>query len=74
MNGIGWGNVGGEEVVVTVGEGGKVVVWQPQHNAFQLHTLPHSPELTVVEVNPKDRSQALIAASKDIALVNLKSK
>lgn len=73
VNGICWGNVGGEEVVVTVGEGGRVVVWQPQHNAFQVHTLPQSPELTVVEVNPKDRSQALVAANKNIALVNLKT-
>lgn len=73
MNGISWGNVGEEEVVVTVGEGGRMVVWQPQHNAFQVHTLPQSPELTVVEVNPKDRSQALVAANKNIALVNLKS-
>lgn len=74
VNGICWGNIDEEEVVVTVGGGGRVVVWQPQHSAHQTHTLPQSPELTVVEVNPKDRGQALVATTKDIALLNLKSE
>ncbi|MPC23580.1 hypothetical protein E2C01_016637 [Portunus trituberculatus] len=74
VNGICWGNVDEEEVVVTVGGGGRVVVWQPQHSAHQRHTLPQTPELTAVEVNPKDRCQALVAATKDIALLNLKSE
>lgn len=73
VNGICWGSVDKEEVVVTVGGGGRVVVWQPQHSAYQTHTLPQTPELTVVEVNPKDRGQALVAATKEIALVNLKN-
>lgn len=73
-NGICWGNIGEEEVVVTVGEGGLVVLWYPQHNTTKIHTLPQSPELTLIETNPKDRSQALVAANKDIALINLKSE
>lgn len=60
--------------MVTVGGGGRVVVWQPQHSACQTHTIYQTPELTVVEVNPKDRSQALVATAKEIALVNLKSE
>ncbi|KAG0727047.1 Gem-associated protein 5 [Chionoecetes opilio] len=73
VNDVCWGTVDDELVVVTVGGGGRVVVWQPQHSVYQVHTLPQASELTVVEVNPKDRSQALVAATKDIALVNLKS-
>nr|XP_053639247.1 gem-associated protein 5-like isoform X1 [Cherax quadricarinatus]XP_053639248.1 gem-associated protein 5-like isoform X1 [Cherax quadricarinatus] len=72
VNGICWGSIGGEEVVVTVGCGGRMVVWQARHGVTRVHTLHQFSELTLVEANPKEPSQVLIAAEQDIALVSLK--
>ncbi|XP_045601247.2 gem-associated protein 5 isoform X1 [Procambarus clarkii] len=72
VNGICWGSIGGEEVVVTVSSGGRMVVWQARHGATRIHTIREFSELTLVEINPKNPSQALVAAEKDIALVSLK--
>lgn len=72
MNGICWGNVGGEVVVVSVGGAGRMVVWQPKFGVHQLFTFRQFKEISLVEVNPKDLSQAVLAADRNIALVSLK--
>ncbi|XP_042238825.1 gem-associated protein 5-like [Homarus americanus] len=72
VNALCWGSIGGEEVVVTVGNSGRVVVWQARHGVTRVHTLHQFSELSSVEINPNEPSQALIAASKDIVLVSLK--
>lgn len=72
MNGIAWGSVGGEEVVVTVGSGGRMVVWQARDSVTRIHSFPYMNELSLVEVNPKEPSQALVAVLKTVLLVSLK--
>ncbi|XP_042862152.1 gem-associated protein 5-like isoform X2 [Penaeus japonicus] len=72
VNGIAWGSVGGEEVIVTVGSGGRMVVWQARDGVTRVHSLPHMNELSCIEVNPKDPSQALVAVQKTVLLVSLK--
>ncbi|KAK8720392.1 hypothetical protein OTU49_013354 [Cherax quadricarinatus] len=49
-----------------------MVVWQARHGVTRVHTLHQFSELTLVEANPKEPSQVLIAAEQDIALVSLK--
>lgn len=69
-----WGTVGEEAVVVTVGSSGRLVVWQAKHDVTRVFTLSQMSDLSVVETNPKNPSQALVAADKNIALVSLKGK
>lgn len=72
VNGIAWGSVGGEEVVVTVGSGGRMVIWQARDSVTRIHSFPYMNELSLVEVNPKEPSQALVAVLKTVLLVSLK--
>lgn len=60
--------------MVTVGSGGRMVVWQARHRATHVLTINQMSDLSMVETNPNDPSLALVAAEKDIALVSLKVK
>ncbi|KAK3851599.1 hypothetical protein Pcinc_041767 [Petrolisthes cinctipes] len=72
VNGVCWGSVGGETVVVSVGGGGRMVVWQPKFGVHQMFTFKQFKDISLVEVNPKSPSQAVLAADRNIALVSLK--
>ncbi|KAK4309952.1 hypothetical protein Pmani_018450 [Petrolisthes manimaculis] len=72
VNGICWGSVGDEAVVVSVGGGGRMIVWQPKFGVHQMFTFKQFKEISLVEVNPKSPSQAVLAADRNIALVSIK--
>lgn len=72
VNSICWSRVGGEEVIVTVGGSGRVVVWQARHEITRVFTLHQFADLSLVESNPVTPAQALVAAEKDIMLISLK--
>ncbi|CAL4200563.1 unnamed protein product, partial [Meganyctiphanes norvegica] len=72
VNSLTWGYINEEDVVVSVGCGGRIVVWEPKHNATRIFTLSHHTNLNLVSVNPYDKSQVLIAADKVLIIVSLK--
>ncbi|KAK7082375.1 hypothetical protein SK128_007077 [Halocaridina rubra] len=71
VNGLAWGLYGEEEAVISVG-GNQMVVWQPKGGLMRTHTIHQVSEISLVEVNPGERTQAIMAAGNTILLTEIK--
>ena len=72
ITGITWAEVRGDNVLVTIGGGGQIVIWNPKENLRKVHILSYFNNLTLIEPLPHKPDQALIAADKVLVHVSLK--